>query len=47
MNSFKRFKDDCFPDKDCFFNSLKDCCIADEEYFRAFNVWKVLDTKDL
>ena len=27
MNSFKRFKEDKLPDKDCFFNSLKDCGI--------------------
>ena len=38
MNSFKRFKEDCLPDKDCFFNSFKDCCVTDEEYFRAVNV---------
>ena len=47
MNSFKRFKKDKLPDKDCFFNSLKDCCITDEEYFRACNVWKVFNIKNL
>ena len=26
-NSFKRFKENKLPNKDCFFNSLKDCCI--------------------
>ena len=25
MNSFKRIKENSLPDKDCFFNSLKDC----------------------
>ena len=30
-----------------FFNSLKDCGITDEEYFRACNVWKVFDIKNL
>ena len=35
MNSFKRFKENCLPKKDCFFNFLKDCCISDEEYCRA------------
>ena len=39
--------DDKLPDKDCFFNSLKDCCISEEEYFRARNVWKVFDIKNL
>ena len=24
MRSFKRFKEDCLPDIDCFFNSLPD-----------------------
>ena len=47
MNSFKRFKEDRLPDKDCFFNSLKDCSITDEEYFRAVNVWKVFNIKNL
>ena len=47
MNSFKRFKENCLPDKDCFFNSLKDCCVSEEEYFRACNVWKVFDIKNL
>ena len=30
MNSFKRFKENKLPDKDCFFNSSKDCCITDK-----------------
>ena len=30
-----------------FFNSLKDCYISDEEYFRAINVWKVFNIKNL
>ena len=47
MNSFKRFKEDKLPDKDCFFNSLKDCEITDEEYQRACNVWKVFNIKNL
>ena len=44
MNSFKRFKENCLPDKD-FFNSLKDCRITDEEYCKAINVWEVFDIK--
>ena len=47
MNSFKIFKEDKLPDKDCFFNSLKDCGITDEEYSRAIDVWKVFNIKNL
>ena len=47
MNSFKRFKEDKLPDKDCFLNSLKDCEITDEEYPRACNVWKVFNITNL
>ena len=47
MNSFKRFKEDKLPDKDCFFNSLKDCGITDEEYSRGCNIWKVFDIKNV
>ena len=47
MNTFKRFKENKLPDKDCFFNSLKDCEISEEEYFRACNVWKVFDIENL
>ena len=47
MNSFKRFKEDKLPEKDCFFNSLKDCCISDEEYSRAIDVWKAFNIKNL
>ena len=35
------------PDKDCFFNSLKDCGITDEEYQRAINVWNIFNIKNL
>ena len=47
MNSFKRFKEECLPDKDCFFNSLQDCGITDEEYSRAIDVWNVFNIKNL
>ena len=47
INSFKRFKADKLPDKDCFFSSLKDCGITDEEYQRAIDVWKVFNIKNL
>ena len=45
--SFKRFKEDCLPDIDCFFSSLRDCGITREEYQRACNVWKVFYTKNV
>ena len=47
MNSFKRFKENTLPDKDCFFNSLIDCSITEEEHQRPCNVWKVFDIKNL
>ena len=47
MNTFKRSKDNCLSDKHCFFNSLKDYFITDEEYCRAIDVWKVFNIKNL
>ena len=47
MNSFKRFKEICLPEKDSFFNSLKDCGITDEEYCRAIDIWIIFNTKNL
>ena len=47
MSSFKRSKEDKFPDKDYFFNSLKDCSITDEEYQRDCSVWKVFNIRNL
>ena len=47
MNSFKRFKEDRLPDIDCFFSSLKDCGITDEEYQSACDAWKVFKIKNL
>ena len=47
MNSFKRIRGYRLPDKDCFFNSLKDCCVTDKEYQRTCNVWKVYNIKNL
>ena len=34
MANFKKFKENCLPNKECFFNSLKNCSISDEEYQR-------------
>ena len=47
MDNFKRFKEDRLSDIDCFFNSLKDCCVSDKEYQRACNAWKVFGIKNL
>ena len=47
MDSFKTFKENCLPDKDCFFNSLKDCCISDKEYQKAIDIWNIFDIKNL
>ena len=30
-----------------FFNCLKYCCISDEEYCRAINVWNIFNIKNL
>ena len=47
FDSFKGFKEDRFPDIDCFFSSLKDCGISEKEYQRACDVWKVFGFKTL
>ena len=47
MDNFKKCKDICLPDKECFFNSLKSCSISDEEYQRAINVWNIFNIKNL
>ena len=47
MDSFKKFKENNLPDKDCFFNSLKDCSISDKENCGANNVWNVFNIKKL
>ena len=47
FDSFKKFKESKLPDIDCFFSSLKDCCISEKEYQRACNVWKVFEMKHL
>ena len=43
--SFKKFNESKLPDKNNFFNSLKDCGIYEIEYQGAINVWKVLKIK--
>ena len=45
VDLFKKFDESCLPDKERFFNSLKDKGITDEEYLRANRVWNVFDMK--
>ena len=47
FNRFKKFKETNLPDVDCFFSSLKDCCVSEKEYQKACNVWKVFKIKSL
>ena len=35
MDSFERFKETKLLDIDCFFSSVKDCSVSEEEYQRA------------
>ena len=41
FNSFEKFKETNLPDIDKFLSSLKECCIDEKEYQRAYDVWKV------
>ena len=47
IDSFNKFKERKLPAIDCFFSSLKDCGISEEDYQRACDVWKVFDFKNL
>ena len=47
MDNFKKFKQNNLPDKDCFFNSLKNCYISDKEYSRAINIWNIFNIKNV
>ena len=47
MDSFKRFKEYKLPDIDCFFISLKNCGISEEEYQNACVVWNVFEIENL
>ena len=47
FNNFGRFKESKLPDIDCFFSSLKNCGISEEEYQRSCEVWKVFGFKNL
>ena len=47
MDSFERFKETKLLDIDCFFSSVKDCSVSEEEYQRACKMWKVFGFKNL
>ena len=47
MNNFKKTKENNLPDKECSFNSLKNCSISDEEYCRAIDIWNIFNIKNL
>ena len=47
FDNFKRFNEGKLPDIDCFFSSLKNSGISEEEYQRACDVWKVFKFKTL
>ena len=47
MDNFKKFKENNLPDKECFFNSLKNCSISDKEYQRANDIWNIFNIQNL
>ena len=47
MDSFKNFSEDKLSDKCEFFNSLKDECISEKDYERAYNVWNAFKMKTM
>ena len=47
MDSFKKFSEDKLSDKCEFFNSLKDECISEKDYERAYNVWNAFKMKTM
>ena len=42
MDSLKKFSEDKLPNKCKFSSSLKDECISEKDYLKAFDVWNVL-----
>ena len=47
MGKFKKFKEDKSPNKECFFNSLKNCSISDKAYQMAIDIWNIYNIKNL
>ena len=47
MDSWKRFKEESLPDKECFYSKLKNEHITDEDYAHAQKVWDTFKTRNL
>ena len=47
MNSFERFNETQLPDKNCFYSSLNNDTITDEQYLHAHKVWNTFNIKTL
>ena len=47
MDNFKKFKENNWPDKECFFNSLKNYSISDKEYQKVIDIWNIFNIKNL
>ena len=41
MDSFKKFSENKQPNRYKFFSSLKDKCISEKDYLKAYNIWNV------
>ena len=46
-DSWKRFKEELLPDKECFYSKLNKEHISDEEYAHAQKVWDTFKIKNL
>ncbi|XP_041985987.1 uncharacterized protein LOC121738160 [Aricia agestis] len=47
MNSWKRYDEKSLPPKECFYSSLTDHDISDEDYQHACLIWSTFQIKDL
>ena len=47
MDSWKRFKEESLPDKECFYSELNKEHITDEDYAHVQKVWDTFDIKNL
>ena len=47
IDSWKRFKEESLPDKECFYSELNIENISDEDYAHAQNVWDTFNIKNL
>ena len=45
MNNFDRFNETNLPDIKCFYSSLNDETVTEEQYKHAQNVWKTFKNK--